>query len=316
MCSRTSSATPFRHGCRRVASFRWRSCVSCRRTAWLAPGPGRSGSRSCSRAATWTRPSPGSTPAATYPARHSPTRGHTGRGSSAFAPSGTATRAGRENACARTGSSTPDPPSGRGGLGDVTEGTLFRRAGGGAAVLVHHAALRGLGLLAWAAAAPLPGDDHAVVEDLPAPDAPRLGPLDRAGEAGRLEWALPAVCLCQFKVGRQLGEPQLRVLPLASDQFGPAPGVSCQCKEGVVDHVGVTGSRGCARIARAWPGVLGPPSQAVRVDDRAVTRVKWEHLLGSSGPAHRPLDRTNLSHRSIPPSNWHHARPTARYAAW
>src|SRR5438874_11852337 len=66
-------------------------------------------------------------------------------------------------------------------------------------------------LLARTATGPLTRYDRATLEDLAAPHAPRLAPLDGAGQALHPERALRAEGLGQFQLGRGLGEPQVRV---------------------------------------------------------------------------------------------------------
>ena len=87
-------------------------------------------------------------------------------------------------------------------------------------------------LLARTATGPLARNHRATLEDLAAPDAPRLGPLDRAGQALDAQRAVPAERLGQLQLGRRVGEPQVRVeLPAgqvcleldARCRVGPAP---------------------------------------------------------------------------------------------
>src|SRR4051794_11489850 len=66
-------------------------------------------------------------------------------------------------------------------------------------------------LLARTAPGPLARDDRATLEDLAAPDAPRLGTLHGAGEALDAQRAVPAERLGQLQLGRGVGEPQVRV---------------------------------------------------------------------------------------------------------
>src|SRR3954449_11854206 len=65
--------------------------------------------------------------------------------------------------------------------------------------------------LARTAAGPLARNDRATLEDLAAPDAPRLTPLDRAGQALDAQRAVPAERLRQFQLGRGVREPKVRV---------------------------------------------------------------------------------------------------------
>src|SRR5688500_15003 len=67
-------------------------------------------------------------------------------------------------------------------------------------------------LLARATAGPLARDDRATLEDLAAPDAPGLRPLDRTGQALDAQRAVPALRLGQLQLGRRLGEPKVRVV--------------------------------------------------------------------------------------------------------
>src|SRR6266540_3496791 len=66
-------------------------------------------------------------------------------------------------------------------------------------------------LLARATARPLARNDRTTLEDLAAPDAPRLTALDRAGEALGADRALRAEGLRGLELGRRVGEPQVRV---------------------------------------------------------------------------------------------------------
>src|SRR5690606_26084274 len=66
-------------------------------------------------------------------------------------------------------------------------------------------------VLARAAARTLARHDRAAKDQLAAPDAPRLGALQRALEAGLLDRAPGAERLGELDVLRRLGEPQVRV---------------------------------------------------------------------------------------------------------
>src|SRR5699024_9564804 len=70
-------------------------------------------------------------------------------------------------------------------------------------------------VLAGAAAGPLAGTDHSLLEELAAPDTPRLTALEGAFEAGGPEGAVQAERLGVLDAGRGLGEPDLRLLALA-----------------------------------------------------------------------------------------------------
>jgi hypothetical protein len=68
-----------------------------------------------------------------------------------------------------------------------------------------------------------------VREDLAAPDAARLGALERARQAGLAQGARPARRLGQLEVGGLLGEPEVRIIAAGQrpgepgspdDQFG------------------------------------------------------------------------------------------------
>ena len=67
-------------------------------------------------------------------------------------------------------------------------------------------------LLARAATRPLARDHRATLEDLAAPHAPGLVPLQRAGQARQADRALEAVALGELEVCRGLRESELRVL--------------------------------------------------------------------------------------------------------
>ena len=74
------------------------------------------------------------------------------------------------------------------------------------------------GCLGRAAARYLPRGDRTAVEDLAAPDPIRLAAFYRAGQAQPTDRAGPAVRFGLLQVGRQIREPQLRVLALAWQQ--------------------------------------------------------------------------------------------------
>src|SRR4029450_10452202 len=65
--------------------------------------------------------------------------------------------------------------------------------------------------LAGTATGPLARNHGTALEDLAAPDAPGLVPLDRAGQALDAQRAVPAERLGQFQLGRGVREPQVRV---------------------------------------------------------------------------------------------------------
>src|SRR4051794_17330224 len=65
--------------------------------------------------------------------------------------------------------------------------------------------------LAGTTAGPLTRDHGTTLEDLAAPDAPGLVPLDRAGEALDAQRAVPAERLGQLQLSRGVREPQVRV---------------------------------------------------------------------------------------------------------
>ena len=69
--------------------------------------------------------------------------------------------------------------------------------------------------LAWPTAGPLAGDDHTVVEDLAAPYAPGLGPVEGSGEALHPDRAVDTQGLREFEFGRRVGEPQVWIEPAA-----------------------------------------------------------------------------------------------------
>ena len=60
------------------------------------------------------------------------------------------------------------------------------------------------GLPTGTTARPLLSDDHALLEDLTAPDSACLGALDRTGQAGPAERAPAASSLGQLDIGGQL----------------------------------------------------------------------------------------------------------------
>src|SRR4051794_5325459 len=74
------------------------------------------------------------------------------------------------------------------------------------------------------AARPLPRDDGAAFEDLAAPDAPRLTPVQRAREAGVPDRAVTAQDFGLLELRRALGEPQLRVRLPARQRPADRPG--------------------------------------------------------------------------------------------
>src|SRR3954453_19267424 len=63
-------------------------------------------------------------------------------------------------------------------------------------------------LLAGASPRPLAGDDQPALEDLPAPDAPRLAAGECAGQAGAPDRAVAAEGLSRLQLCWGLGEPQ------------------------------------------------------------------------------------------------------------
>src|SRR3954447_17870862 len=67
-------------------------------------------------------------------------------------------------------------------------------------------------LLAGTTARPLARNHGATLEDLAAPDPPRLASLDCAGEALGAQRALRAERLRELEVGRRVGEPQIWVV--------------------------------------------------------------------------------------------------------
>jgi hypothetical protein len=83
-------------------------------------------------------------------------------------------------------------------LGDVTRAGLGRGD-------------RGL-VLAGPATRALAGDHHSVEEQLTAPDAPRLTPLEGSGETLGPDRAVPAQGLRELDVAGRLGEVQVRVV--------------------------------------------------------------------------------------------------------
>ena len=96
----------------------------------------------------------------------------------------------------------------------------------------------------------LPRGDRTAVEDLAAPDPAGLPAFDRAGEAESADGTGPAVRLGQLQVGRQLREPQLRVLALAWQQPAYCQGLFGLTGEGAKGH-GVILAAG-ARVAGAY----------------------------------------------------------------
>src|SRR5438105_3968742 len=70
-------------------------------------------------------------------------------------------------------------------------------------------------LLARTTPRPLTRYDGATLEDLATPDTPRLGPLQRAGQALDPDAAVATQRLGQFQLGGGVGEPQVRVEPTA-----------------------------------------------------------------------------------------------------
>src|SRR5689334_10566098 len=75
------------------------------------------------------------------------------------------------------------------------------------------------------ATGPLARDDHAVVEDLAAPDTPGLGPLQSAREALDAYRAVAAERLGQLQLGRLVREPQVRVEPTARNLAADVDGL-------------------------------------------------------------------------------------------
>src|SRR5437867_47028 len=84
-------------------------------------------------------------------------------------------------------------------------------------------------LLARTTPRPLTRYDGATLEDLATPDAPRLGPLHRTGQALDPDGAVAAQGLGQFQLGGGVGEPQVRVEPAARQVHAHLDGhVGCQ----------------------------------------------------------------------------------------
>jgi hypothetical protein len=77
----------------------------------------------------------------------------------------------------------------------------------------------GLLVLARTPARTLAGDHHSLEEQLSAPDAPGLTPLQGSGEADVPHGALLAQRLGVLDVGRRLGEPQVRVVDSSGKQL-------------------------------------------------------------------------------------------------
>jgi hypothetical protein len=97
---------------------------------------------------------------------------------------------------------------------------------------------------------PLPRDDLAPLEDLAAPYAPGLGPLDRAGEALNPDRAIRAQGLRELKLGRSVREPQVRVEPPAGNVLKPDHrdgGSWCQSHHCVTSFSRLAAARGVAR---------------------------------------------------------------------
>src|SRR5262245_19854006 len=67
-------------------------------------------------------------------------------------------------------------------------------------------------VLARTAARALAGDDYSLQEQLPAPDAPWLAPLESAVEALNPDQAVQAEGFGQLHIRRRLGEPQLGIV--------------------------------------------------------------------------------------------------------
>ena len=74
------------------------------------------------------------------------------------------------------------------------------------------------------AARPFFRDDRAAGEDLAAPDPVRFTSFGRASEADPPHRAGLAVCLGELQVGRQVREPQLRILASAGQRL-----IQCRC---------------------------------------------------------------------------------------
>src|SRR5690242_16551810 len=74
----------------------------------------------------------------------------------------------------------------------------------------------------------LTGDDDPLVEDLAAPDAPRLPPIDGRGQAALTDRAGRAQRLGLFQLDRALGEPQVGIARSAGQDALPlAPRIGC-----------------------------------------------------------------------------------------
>jgi hypothetical protein len=88
--------------------------------------------------------------------------------------------------------------------------TCYNRGGTGCYLDPQDCVTRDV-LLARTATRTLPGNDRTALEDLATPYAPRLSALKSTSEALDTQRALGAERLGQLKLGRRLGEPQVRV---------------------------------------------------------------------------------------------------------
>jgi len=66
-------------------------------------------------------------------------------------------------------------------------------------------------VLAWATTGPFAGDDDPLLEDLAAPHAPGLGPLQRGGEATLTHGAGVTQLLGLLELAWCVGEPQVGI---------------------------------------------------------------------------------------------------------
>jgi hypothetical protein len=139
-----------------------------------------------------------------------------------------------------------------------------------------------------------------VGEDLAAPDAVWFVAFDRAGQADPAYRAGLAVCLGVFQVGRQVREPQLRVLAAAWQRI-----IQCRCLRGQQDQ-GAGHDLLPARVRRGGVVAAGPlpvgtgtaaaAGDPVGVHDVRVARVGGQRLLPSAGRSAMALGPLDLFH--------------------
>src|SRR5689334_9401080 len=134
-----------------------------------------------------------------------------------------------------------------------------------------------------------------MVEDLAAPDPVGLVALDRAGQAGPAHRAAAAVHLGLLQVGGLLGEPQLRVLTLAREQFVEGSGPPGEQDQGDKRHGALPAA--ASRPGRRVVAGLVPAGHPVGVHDVGIPGVSRQRF--GLRPARSVTALADLSHERV-----------------